>query len=219
MFKVSSSEDPVYITSYWSGGSRDYYVAVDLGSMQTREVPQNGTPFDGGPIAPDGVAVPPNIVLVQHTIFQGKDHGLTFHVHPQTVFAALEAPKVELTMDQKIVLAATTAFVNTYGGESNIRFKEARRETGIRAEHWEAAKKQLISRKLLNKAGSITIDGRNAIGSVRLSQIKKEIAEATSPVFVPPTHVCEDHLVVYSSDGALGHGWECGICGKFLQAG
>jgi transcription initiation factor IIE alpha subunit len=32
-------------------------------------------------------------------------------------------------------------------------------------------------------------------------------------------HDCEEHAVPYESDGALGHGFECGICGKFLQAG
>ena len=32
-------------------------------------------------------------------------------------------------------------------------------------------------------------------------------------------HRCFDYAVPYESDGALGHGWECGRCGKFLQAG
>ena len=32
-------------------------------------------------------------------------------------------------------------------------------------------------------------------------------------------HKCDDHAVPYESDGALGHGWECGLCGRFLQAG
>jgi hypothetical protein len=35
----------------------------------------------------------------------------------------------------------------------------------------------------------------------------------------PKGHDCEANPVPYVSDGALGHGWECGICGKFLQAG
>lgn len=31
---------------------------------------------------------------------------------------------------------------------------------------------------------------------------------------------CADPMPVpYESDGALGHGWECGKCGGFLQAG
>lgn len=32
-------------------------------------------------------------------------------------------------------------------------------------------------------------------------------------------HDCWDHAVPYVSDGPLGHGWECGLCGAFLQAG
>ena len=34
-----------------------------------------------------------------------------------------------------------------------------------------------------------------------------------------PIHNCMDNAVPYTSDGALGHGWECGKCGRFLQAG
>ena len=32
-------------------------------------------------------------------------------------------------------------------------------------------------------------------------------------------HDCKEHAVLYESEGALGHGWECGKCGAFLQAG
>ena len=32
-------------------------------------------------------------------------------------------------------------------------------------------------------------------------------------------HNCWKYPVPYTSDGVLGHGWECGVCGAFLQAG
>ena len=32
-------------------------------------------------------------------------------------------------------------------------------------------------------------------------------------------HKCDEWAKPYESDGALGHGWECGLCGRFLQAG
>ena len=35
----------------------------------------------------------------------------------------------------------------------------------------------------------------------------------------PPAHDCWENPVPYESDGPLGHGWECGVCGAFLQAG
>jgi hypothetical protein len=35
----------------------------------------------------------------------------------------------------------------------------------------------------------------------------------------PPEHDCWESAVPYVSDGILSHGWECGICGAFIQAG
>lgn len=32
-------------------------------------------------------------------------------------------------------------------------------------------------------------------------------------------HDCDESAVPYFSDGALGHGWKCGVCDAFLQAG
>lgn len=32
-------------------------------------------------------------------------------------------------------------------------------------------------------------------------------------------HDCAEHAVEVQTEGALGHGWECGRCGMFLQAG
>jgi hypothetical protein len=32
-------------------------------------------------------------------------------------------------------------------------------------------------------------------------------------------HRCDEFAVTYASDGPIGHGWECGLCGRFLQAG
>lgn len=35
----------------------------------------------------------------------------------------------------------------------------------------------------------------------------------------PEDHDCMEHAVPCTTDGPLGHGWECGKCGAFLQAG
>jgi hypothetical protein len=32
-------------------------------------------------------------------------------------------------------------------------------------------------------------------------------------------HNCDDHARPCKTNGPLGHGWECGECGAFLQAG
>lgn len=43
--------------------------------------------------------------------------------------------------------------------------------------------------------------------------------QAIDAAHAEPAHDCWDHPVPYVSDGPLGHGWECGVCGNFLQAG
>lgn len=51
-------------------------------------------------------------------------------------------------------------------------------------------------------------------------------AVAEEPLVVDPrlaatdAHDCDENAVPYvGGGGALGHGWECGVCGAFLQAG
>lgn len=179
-FKIDNSGHPVGVTSYWDGGSRDYFVAYNLATGKTMPVPQNGTPFDGGPIAPDGVPVPPGFLIVEHSIFCGKDSGITFHVNTADLPPFLPAP-VELTDDETVVLDATQRYKNTYSGETNLRFKETFRGQSmangvaqfngkplpfpqvITMSRWETAKSALIARRFLNKAGAITADGRNAV--------------------------------------------------------
>jgi hypothetical protein len=160
-FKLDNSGAPVSVTSYWDGGSRNYYTMVDLATMRTKPVPQNGTPFDGGPIAPKGVTVPPGYVIAEHSIFCGKDHGVTFYVNPDTAIAFLPAQE-ELTATEKIVLTYTASLKNTYGGMTNIRFRRAHEEHGTTQADWTNASDALKSRKLLTKAGAITTAGRNA---------------------------------------------------------
>ena len=157
-FKLDNSGRPVNVTSYWDGGSRDYYSAVNLSTGERIDVPQNGTPFDGGPVAPDGVTVPAGYVIAMRSIFGGKDMGVTFYVNPETATQFLAAPDV-LTEDELNVLGCTRRFKNTYGGMTDIRF----RESGLTRDAWDTASDALKSRKLLNKAGAITTSGRNAI--------------------------------------------------------
>jgi hypothetical protein len=51
---------------------------------------------------------------------------------------------------------------------------------------------------------------------VDIGATAKAVAESDTPI---PDHDCMMNAVPYVSDGPLGHGWECGICGEFLQAG
>lgn len=44
-------------------------------------------------------------------------------------------------------------------------------------------------------------------------------AEAATPNAANPPHDCMKHAVYVTTDGPIGHGWECGVCRKCLQVG
>ncbi len=62
-FTVEPFTGPVHATSYWSGGSRDYWALVRMTDYAILPLPENGTPFSNGGESilieslPDGVAL------------------------------------------------------------------------------------------------------------------------------------------------------------------
>ena len=117
------------------------------------------------------VALVPGIAVVEHSMFCGKDMGLTFHVHPDNAAKLLPAPTAELTAHEKLVLQATCSFKSSYGGKDRyqmmadeVRYASSKhvQEPFPTREQWDAAKQSLIGRGMLNKAGAVTPCGRNA---------------------------------------------------------
>jgi hypothetical protein len=145
---------------YWDGGSRSSWAAVRLNDGAAKQLPHWDPPQFGGPQGTPKVTLEPGFVIAEHSIFQGKDMGITFYVHPSDAPYYLTAP-ADVTDDEKIVLAFTRALKNTYGGRTNIRFTEALRKYGITAERWETAQSTCRDKGLLNGRNSITPDGRN----------------------------------------------------------
>jgi len=160
-FKLDNSGYKVNLTSHWDGGSRDQFVVLQLGSNATKAIPQNGTMFDR--VNVNDVDVPVGFVIVEHSIFCGKDMGITFHVNPETAIAFLPEATT-ITDNERIVLDATARYKNSYGGETNVRFKETNRMgQKITQADWDDASNTLKNHGLLNKAGAITTAGKNAI--------------------------------------------------------
>lgn len=150
----------VDLKSYWDGGSRNYFVVLRLDDNIALKVPQNGTMFDG--LKFEKFVIPPGYLVVEHSIFMGKDYGITFHINPETSLGFL--PKAHsLTSDERTVLKYTMSHKNTYAGETNVRYREANREMGITAEEWEYAKITCIAKGLITRGNAITNSGRNAI--------------------------------------------------------
>ena len=149
----------------WSSGSRDHYSALDVNTGQNVALPgQNAAPWDNSR-KDTRVALRPGLAVVRHTMFQGKDLGLSFYVHPDNAAKLLPAPAAELSEYARIVLIATRTYKSSYGGRD--RFEIARDDYRGKPyptrDEWNATKAELIAGGYLNKAGAITVKGRNAI--------------------------------------------------------
>ena len=85
------------VADYWDGGSRDYCVFVrlsDMSSHTSESIPraarqQTGNPFNL-PIAT--VIIQPGFVVVEHSIFRGKDFGYRIMMNDNDI--ALNLPEV-----------------------------------------------------------------------------------------------------------------------------
>ena len=149
----------------WSGGSRDTFRAIKLETGETVPVSDNmSAPWDNTR-KDRTIELKPGIAVIEHSIFCGKDMGLTFYVHPENAAKLLPAPTAELTAFEQIVLNATCSYKSSYNGMD--RYEMARRDCRNGTpypsrDEWNIAKQTLINLGLLNKAGAVTPKGRNA---------------------------------------------------------
>lgn len=150
-------------SNYWSGGTRYEYTGVDL--VNNKIIPPDfdeyGNPFTH-PNVPT-VKLEPNMAIVKTGVFCGKHIKPVIYLHPENANKLIKQQDSGLTDNEKIVLRYTKMYKNTYGGETNLRWKEANREKGISQEDWLAAQKILKEKKMLDKRGAITNAGRNSI--------------------------------------------------------
>lgn len=153
----------------WSGGTRYTYQVIRLSDgAAINPVEHNASPWN--PSRKDvEVRLEPGIAVVNHSMFCGKDMGLTFYVHPDNAAKFLPAP-TQLTAFELIVLRATASYRSSYGGRD--RYEMARDDHSYNnnmpfpsRDEWAIAKQTLINLGLLNRAGAITPAGRNAIPS------------------------------------------------------
>lgn len=153
----------------WGGGSRDTKRAIRLDTGESIPLSNNmSAPWDSS--RQDRVInLVPNMAVVEHTIFQGKDLGLTFYLLPESAARLLPAPVEGLSDLEKTVLEATCAYKSNYNGQSrydmamrDARYGYNKKLVPMTPDQWEATKQTLIGKGLLNKAGAVTVAGRNA---------------------------------------------------------
>jgi hypothetical protein len=155
----------VDVTSYWDGGSREYFVVMNLVTLKSIPVPQNGDP-NTKRIAP--VKIHENMCVVQHSIFMGKDMGLTFIISDKNAAQLLPDSGTNLDKKEKIVLLLLRAYKPAY------RRDEAR-HAGISTTEYDTIVANLKVKQYVNSSGAITPKGRNAISDIRdLYQLRNE---------------------------------------------
>lgn len=89
--RATFAESVTLYDTFWSGGTRSSYVLVDYDNAKLGRLPHYAPPQFGGPATPPVVTLTPGMVLVEHTIFCGKDVGITLHVHPDNAPKLLTA--------------------------------------------------------------------------------------------------------------------------------
>lgn len=162
-FKFQPFKGPKSLASYWSGGSRDSFVFVAINPTVTGKIHigDNG----GHPAQPDAQSIEKlalGVALVEHTIFCGKDMGLTIYLNPEDINQKmLPVGEVILSPPERLCLVITCHRKAAY------RREEASRH-GLGEKRWDAAVKKLIARGLLAKNGAITAEGRNVCGDTDL---------------------------------------------------
>jgi hypothetical protein len=112
--------EPALDAGLWSGGSRDSYQAIELATGKAMDaINHNAAPWN--PERKEKtIALRPGYAVVEHSIFCGRDSGLTFYVHPDDAAKLLPAP-VELTELEALVLNATATYKSSYGGKDRYQ--------------------------------------------------------------------------------------------------
>ena len=138
----------------WSGGTRNTYSIVRLadGSAITPPgVDHGAAPWDKRQDIE--VTLEPEFAVLKHSMFCGKDMGLTFYVHPSNITQYLP-PAITLTDDEKIVLEIHKTRISSARKDCYWRCK-------LSAAQVDAARQGLVAKDLMKKNGAVTILGRN----------------------------------------------------------
>lgn len=144
--------ETIDVRSYWSGGSKDTFRFCTINGKESIDIPTQSA-FDPTLPGAESVQLIPGLICVEHSIFLGKDAGLTFHVCAGPKWL----PTPETLTDVETLVLEITSSLKSFARQSE------REQRGISQEAWDTASIALKDRKLLRKNGSITPSGRNAV--------------------------------------------------------
>lgn len=88
---LSARETVCLSGTYWDGGSRSTYTAVDLLTCRSKGAPQYDPPQFGGPKVDPVVSIPEGIAIVETGVFMGKTATARVYVNPSNMAKLLTA--------------------------------------------------------------------------------------------------------------------------------
>ena len=157
-----TSVDIPFDAGLWSSGTRYHYISLDIASGRMFPLAgQDSSPWDENRKART-IDLLPGQAIVCQSVFCGRNMGLTYYMRPDDFAKIVPSDSgVALCDVEKRVLRIIAGY------KAFARNDEFRR-AGIEAGESDAIKARLIKLGLLNKAGAITISGRNACEGVKL---------------------------------------------------
>ncbi len=90
-FTLTASETVCLCNTYWDGGSRSTYTAIDLITGRNKGAPQFNPPEFGGPKTAPVVPIPEGIAIVETGIFLGKTAIARIFLNPANLAKFLSA--------------------------------------------------------------------------------------------------------------------------------
>ncbi len=157
---------PTQLNSYWSGGSKDEYCFYNLANDKAKPVMSNHPQFERSqPRDLDPEALPDSVVLVKHTIFSGKDLGITIYAKTGAV-APLLTPPEDTTLSKEELF--TMILIRSL--KSFARREEASKY-GVTPQRYEGAIKSLVSKGYVGKNGALSTTGKNYLASTEYARM------------------------------------------------
>lgn len=158
------------LNNFWDGGSKESAVLVSRDGKVYHPNGDTKNPFRA--VAHQSFEIPANHFVMVHSIFKGKDKGITFYVRPDELPNDLPAANDELTVQAKIVLFCYRSYKSSYAGIKDYRQHEATQI--IKSSEYEPAKQELITKGLISARNSLSTEGKNAASGLDIYKLTQQ---------------------------------------------
>lgn len=145
----------------WDSGSRTKFFAVKMATGERVPLTESYTAPWSATRSDRDVTITPGYAVVKHHQY-GSHESLAIYCHAADAAPLLPAP-IHLTDDERAVLSATANYKSSYMGRDRYTMSKLDDKHRLTRVEWNMIRDRLASRKLLTKAGAITVDGRNAL--------------------------------------------------------